>query len=490
MLHMMHSWKLAGDTFGQITSTTKETKMRNRAMLFLVAMFAAIMLTVPFTTPASAAGACGGGDTISQAIKGWKNLGVLDDVARSTGQTPRTDGSAEKIVRTGMVKTVVVKGGYVTNSTCSGGKFRKLGKKKYIPAGAIYWVPERYAPKCNGKSRSAKKRTRKGYQANCGNFQVGNLVVKRKCRTTKAKKAKKPAPQPIKPAVEIVQTQKVDQDCKAGEVKDDSNQCVAIQAACSNVAVGSGTATGNNCNVTQVCVGNNVCNPQPPPPPAPQPPPPPPPAPGEFTASASASASASATATASVACPDGSSASGTATASASASASASATSTVSQQDAQAKAQAMANNEANTAAQAAANTAAQAAAKADARANCPAPPQQPPPPADRPPQISVVWPPHVFVGGNQAVWIEVSDPDGDAIATPNATNDPRARVNSIIPVDVRWDGSPCPAGMSCFRGTLWGDALGMASLTITATAGGKSTSVTGDVEVKTAPADPA
>jgi len=58
-----------------------------------------------------AQGACGGGNTIGEAIAGWRAHGVLDDVARLTGQTPGLDGSAASIVRSGIVKTIVVHGG-------------------------------------------------------------------------------------------------------------------------------------------------------------------------------------------------------------------------------------------------------------------------------------------------------------------------------------------------------------------------------------------
>jgi hypothetical protein len=107
--------------------------------------------------------------------------------------------------------------------------------------------------------------------------------------------------------------------------------------------------------------------------------------------------------------------------------------------------------------------------------------------DRPPQISVVWPPHIYEkGGSQAIWIEASDPDGDVIATPNIvaseSTKQYAHVSSIVEVNVRWDGSPCPAQVKCFRGTLWGDMEGFVDLTATVTAGGKSASVSGRVQV--------
>lgn len=129
-------------------------------------------------------------------------------------------------------------------------------------------------------------------------------------------------------------------------------------------------------------------------------------------------------------------------------------------------------------------------------NCPPPPPPPTCPdgrpvpsngdCDRAPQISVVWPPHVLKGGSQAVWIEASDPDGDSLATPNFTSTDStqyAHVASVVPVDVRWDGTQCPTGVSCYRGTLWGDQVGFAHFVATVTAGGKSAAVNGTVEVK-------
>lgn len=263
-----------------------------RIILAAVALIVAVAgLTAGNASAAQFHGACGGGDTLNGAIAGWKAHGVLDDVARMTGQTPGVDGSAEHIVKTGMVKTTVVKGGYVRNFTCTGGKFSDLHKKKYIPAGAIYWVAERYAPKCNKKHGSAQKKVKQGMQGNCGNKQEGSLLVKRKCPKPKHKKPKKPVKKPCgctpPPASCPAGTVAV---AIGGGIACQSNQQTIGSGSCngsnnSSNTTGNGNVTGDCNQVNQNCVGNNVCNTTTNPPPSctcpqtcsPCPPPPPPP---------------------------------------------------------------------------------------------------------------------------------------------------------------------------------------------------------------------
>ena len=100
------------------------------------------------------------------------------------------------------------------------------------------------------------------------------------------------------------------------------------------------------------------------------------------------------------------------------------------------------------------------------------------PTDSPPQISCVSPAHVFVGGNVQVYCEASDPDGDALSVNIVNGNPAGHVSGIVdslpsgaPM-TRWDGSPCPTGVKCYRATFWGDSVGMAYLTATVTAGGE------------------
>lgn len=114
-------------------------------------------------------------------------------------------------------------------------------------------------------------------------------------------------------------------------------------------------------------------------------------------------------------------------------------------------------------------------------NCYKPPN--PPVVDRAPQVSQVLPAHLYVGGNGYVWIEAYDPDGDPVSI-NVVGSGAGWIAGIIPVSIRWDRSPCPSGKQCFRATAWaGSSPGMFYVNTTATAGGKSASVTGNFEVK-------
>jgi len=113
---------------------------------------------------------------------------------------------------------------------------------------------------------------------------------------------------------------------------------------------------------------------------------------------------------------------------------------------------------------------------------PPPPPPPPPPVNHPPQISCTFPPHVYVGESQFMWCEASDSDGDSL-TVNIVGDSHLQVSSTIPVNERWDGSPCPSGVHCYRSTLWGKSAGTAHIVAKASAGGEeATPAEGDVEV--------
>lgn len=106
---------------------------------------------------------------------------------------------------------------------------------------------------------------------------------------------------------------------------------------------------------------------------------------------------------------------------------------------------------------------------------------PPPPVDNAPQISCVFPAHVYVGGNVYLWCEASDSDGDALSV-NIIGDEFAHVSGVIPSSIRWDGTACPAGTTCYRATLWGDKVGTSHIVATVTAGGKSATSVGDVPI--------
>ena len=266
------------------------------AITLLVA-FGTMIFGTSFASAAPFRGACGGGHDLSSAIAGWKAHGVLDDVAKLTGQTPGLDGSAEAIVRQGIVKVVVVKGGYVSNSTCRGGAFKSIGRKKYIPSGAILWVPEKDAP-----APCTKGKVKTFMQGLCGNKQNGNLLVKRPC-----KKSPKPpvAPKPpvvapsTPPATVVCQgatpiwngaacvaqtnttttSQDSKQQCTASGGNWNGAQCIIIQnttvininAVCSKIVVNFSDGTvqttfkdANGNVVTESFCSTTVINPPPP----------------------------------------------------------------------------------------------------------------------------------------------------------------------------------------------------------------------------------
>jgi hypothetical protein len=101
--------------------------------------------------------------------------------------------------------------------------------------------------------------------------------------------------------------------------------------------------------------------------------------------------------------------------------------------------------------------------------------------DHKPQISCTFPPHVIVGESQFMWCEASDPDGDTLSV-TVKGDSHLQVSSTIPVNERWDGSPCPSGVHCYRSTLWGKSAGTAHIVATVFANGKSAEVAENVSV--------
>lgn len=114
----------------------------------------------------------------------------------------------------------------------------------------------------------------------------------------------------------------------------------------------------------------------------------------------------------------------------------------------------------------AKTAAKAAASARVKLECGNTPPTPPPPVDNPPVVNIYGAPaHLYVNGNAALWIEASDPNGDALQVSvkaggqNTCQQVNGKyttncVTGLIPVDVRWDGTPCPSGVKCYRATAW------------------------------------
>ena len=96
----------------------------------------------------------------------------------------------------------------------------------------------------------------------------------------------------------------------------------------------------------------------------------------------------------------------------------------------------------------------------------------PPPADRKPVVNIMGSPaHLYVNGNGYIWIEASDPDGDSV-TVRLSASGQATVSGLVPSDIRWDGTACPSGKTCFRATVWAKSSpGDATITAVSTANG-------------------
>lgn len=94
--------------------------------------------------------------------------------------------------------------------------------------------------------------------------------------------------------------------------------------------------------------------------------------------------------------------------------------------------------------------------------------------DHPPVVNIMGSPaHLYAGGNAYVWIEASDPDGDAVSVKVSASG-SGTVAGLVPSTIRWDGTACPSGKSCYRATAWaGSTPGAMTITATVTAGGKS-----------------
>jgi hypothetical protein len=104
--------------------------------------------------------------------------------------------------------------------------------------------------------------------------------------------------------------------------------------------------------------------------------------------------------------------------------------------------------------------------------------------DRAPVVNIMGSPaHLYVSGNAYVWIEASDPDGDAVSVKVSAAG-SGTVAGLVPVTIRWDGTPCPSGKKCFRATAWaGSTPGTMTITATVTAGGKSDSDSATFPIK-------
>ena len=117
----------------------------------------------------------------------------------------------------------------------------------------------------------------------------------------------------------------------------------------------------------------------------------------------------------------------------------------------------------------AEASAKASAAAAAEAHCTGVPTQP---VDRKPVVNIMGSPaHLYVGGNAYVWIEASDPDGDPVSVKVSASG-GGTVSGLVPVTVRWDGTACPSGTTCYRAQVWaGQTPGQMTVTATVSANG-------------------
>lgn len=107
------------------------------------------------------------------------------------------------------------------------------------------------------------------------------------------------------------------------------------------------------------------------------------------------------------------------------------------------------------------------AKSDAQANivivCGAappgqPPPQQPPPKENPKPAPACRPiAHLQYGADAFVWCEVVVPAGATLSGERmrkVSGPSDTRIDAPIPVDVRWDNTPCPSGTRCYRARVW------------------------------------
>lgn len=91
--------------------------------------------------------------------------------------------------------------------------------------------------------------------------------------------------------------------------------------------------------------------------------------------------------------------------------------------------------------------------------------------DRPPVISIIGgAAHVYENGAVYVYIEASDPDGDEVnlrMSDLLLSGVSGHFAGLVERNVRYDGTPLPAGVKAWRVTLWSDG-GIGNVTVSAT----------------------
>ncbi len=115
-------------------------------------------------------GACGGGTTFDDAVAGWRNHSVLDDVERAAGISPNgLDGPPLRLLRKALVRVQVVSGAMAGNSTCKSGTFVGLTTLANQPTGSFVWTVRSWIGKDGQLTR--------WWPDNCGNFRHGLIAV-------------------------------------------------------------------------------------------------------------------------------------------------------------------------------------------------------------------------------------------------------------------------------------------------------------------------
>jgi uncharacterized protein YbjQ (UPF0145 family) len=364
-----------------------------------------------FASPALAVstfhrGACGDGTTsITQGVDSLTGHGNLAVSASFMGFSA-VNGSLKAQMKNGLVMGEVAQATWMKNRGCSGGRYFNA-KNRLLTKGekAATRRPANIEPRkvCVPHAKGCKRITivvRKAFPTSCWNGDSNRVLMWLWVRSPS---------KPVKPKHPVKKL-----------VSATATATVTIPVAASAASAASSAAAA-------ACPGNTA-------------------------AAASAASAASATVVASV------SASVTETATG-------ATYKKAYKKAYDKALKEANKRAQElAADAVASAASAASSAAAASCSVTTPPPVTPPPANpQPAPVCFGSAAHLQVGGDVFLYCEVVVPSGATIAgeTMQKVSGPSdATVNGLIPSDVRWDLTPCPAGRQCYRAHLWaGSTLG-------------------------------